>query len=142
MFSSSFHYPSSFNYCFALDIWDTSDFFRGLFNVSFPLLFPFVFLISSFCFLLVSLLQAFMSCVDRQCPAFSSKCHVCMALSRCSFEGPELLSNKPCSIGETCGTNLPLLQIHSSFMRWKLIFFLKFSELPSKNLFCKQEFRV
>lgn len=91
-------------------------------------------LCSFFCFLLVSLLQAFMSCVDRQWPVFSSKCHVCMALSRRSFEGPQFLSNKTCSTGKRCGTNLPLLQIHNSLIRWKLIFFLKFSELLSKDL--------
>lgn len=55
-------------------------------------------------------------------------------LSRHSFEGPELLSNKTCSIGKTCGTNLPLLHVPNSLIRWKLIFFLKFSELPSKDL--------
>lgn len=72
-----------------------------------------------------------------QCPRFSSKRHVCMSLSRHSFEGSELLSNKTCIIGKTCSTNLPLLQIHNCLIDRNSSFSWSFLNYPLR-IFCLQ----
>lgn len=112
---------------------DTSDFFRSSFNVSFafPLLFFFFFL-----FPLGVFITSFYE-LCGQCPRFSSKRHVCMSLSRHSFEGSELLSNKTCIIGKTCSTNLPLLQIHNCLIDRNSSFSWSFLNYPLR-IFCLQ----